>query len=256
MPSRTLNRITIMKTSQTPLVAFLLFSTLPGAYAVSPLITDDADTVPCGEFELVSTFEHMRLGGGERQNPLSLALTYGVHPQIEVGVGSGWIWSRDEDSVADTTLAAKWKHTAEEDPDVLFALGFSSKLGTASRDKNLGTGDPDYSLIGIVTFRTGLDTEIDLNLGYTSIGDFKLSRHKDAVFLGIAARHAITATFTAVGEFVVDTAADTFSGSQMFPRIGFQWEVHQSVFLDAIGYQGVGTTSEVRGLATAIRIEF
>ncbi len=245
-----------MKLHPYSLAALLLFTAVPGAYAVSPLLTDDADIVPTGEYELVFTFEHMRLGGGERENPLLFTLTYGIHPQIEVGVESGWIWNQDDNSVADTVLAAKWKHTAEEDPAVLFALGFESKLGTASRSKGLGSGDPDYSLIGIMTVQTGPDTEIDINIGYTSIGDLKLSRQKDEVFLGIGVRHAITDTFTAVGEFVVDTPANTFSGCEMFPRVGFQWEFNEAMFLDAIGYQGVGTTSDARGFAAALRFEF
>jgi hypothetical protein len=245
-----------MKSQRSILTALLAAAVMPAAYAVSPLITDDADTVPHGEFEWVITIEHMRLGGGDRENPLLFTLTYGIHPQIEVGVESGWIWNQDDNSVADTVLAAKWKHTTEEDPAMLFALGFASKLGTASRGKGLGSGDPDYSLIGIMTLQAGADTEIDFNIGYTSIGDLKLSREKDQVFLGIGARHPITETFTAVGEFVVDTPANTLSGSGMFPRLGFQWEFNDAMFLDVIGYQGVGTTSDVRGLATAVRFEF
>jgi len=67
---------------------------------------------------------------------------------------------------------------------------------------------------------------------------------------------AITDCFTAVGEFNVTTAADTFSGSQLVPRLGFQWEFADAAFLDVIGFHGVGTSSSFRGAATALRFEF
>ncbi len=46
---------------------------------------------------------------------------------------AGWLWSRDENSIADTTVAMKWKASAEEDPAILFSLGFETKLPTAMR---------------------------------------------------------------------------------------------------------------------------
>lgn len=245
-----------MKLTKKSITALTAASLATSALAVSPLITDDADTVPKGEFELVLDFTHERFGGGERENPLAIELVYGIHPQIEFGVGSGWIWNRDDSSVADTVIAAKWKSSADEDPGILFALGAEVKLPTASSSKDLGSGEPDYSLVGIVTFPLGNDTEIDMNVGYTAVDEFKLSSGKDELLLGVAARHQLTDEFAGVGEFIVSTAPDTLSGSELVGRLGFQWEFNDAMFLDFIGFHGMGVSSSFRGVGTALRFEF
>lgn len=84
-----------------------------------------------------------------------LELTRGVTPQLEMSVETGWAWFEETNGMADTTIGAKLKHTAEEDLPVLAALILDLKLPTASRSKGLGTGDVEFAVLGGLTVRPG-----------------------------------------------------------------------------------------------------
>jgi len=236
----------------------VLFLT-PSAWAVSPLLTDDADTVPAGEFELVLTSGFAREPGA-RLNPFLIALTRGVTPQVEIAIEGGYLFgetggSRD-DGWADTELSVKWKFSAAEDPAFLAALFAGVKLPTASQSKGFGSGDPDCSLGIIGTWALAEGTFLDANLGYTATDTLKPSTVTDSLFLGLAVRHDLSETFTLVAEGVTEMRPDRFSGAETRLRAGFQWQVAEARFVDFAFGHGLGSISGNREATLGLRLEF
>jgi hypothetical protein len=87
------------------------------AHAVSPLFTDDADTVPKGKFQLGTGVEYYKAGSLRRWS-LPLNPVIGLNDRWEAGVNCGYQWQKGPDSLGamkradsllDTTLATKWK---------------------------------------------------------------------------------------------------------------------------------------------------
>lgn len=85
-------------------------------HAVSPLFTDDADTVPKGKFQLGAGVEYYKAGSLRRWS-LPVNPIIGLNDRWEAGLNFGYQWQNNADrssttsaaGVLDSTLATKWK---------------------------------------------------------------------------------------------------------------------------------------------------
>ena len=230
MNPRLLITLTLMLLSQSVLLA------------VSPLVTDDADTVEAGKLQLNCDFfccaDEFNLvvfcadqpGPGpdsstrtRRHIRLSVARWLRADPnQRRCRRPNGSNGRAKVSTVGRTERQAQIQRA----PDL--------KLPTVSDRHGLGTGDPDVGLVGIATYKLG-KTSFDSNIGYYAIDISRADFDNDRWFIGEAVRHELSKEWTVVAEayaLLPNTRAGghatwNFSG-------GPQWNVRENIVVTAL----------------------
>jgi len=180
----------------------LIFSPSITAYAARPLTTDDAGTVEKGEFQVEVGFDALRQDNHDREYSPSLTLTYGLLDRMDLGIGSGYIFSRPkedkkENGIVDTELKLKYRWIDEKDWRPAFAMTGTLKLPTASESRGLGSGQTDFRINAILKKNLSKKLVLHLNLGYTFIGEDHVNNELN---YSMAAQFILTEKWGLVGE--------------------------------------------------------
>jgi hypothetical protein len=133
--------------------AILLMLLLDAALAVSPLVTDDADTVEPAHLQLNTGWQFSRTGSASLSavpvNPVLGLNLYG-----ELGTTFGYQWSdgpTQADGITDLLISTKWRLWHGSDDILRISARFDLKAPTASTDRGLGTGKTDGGIVLIAT---------------------------------------------------------------------------------------------------------
>jgi hypothetical protein len=187
-------------------VLFILLSQ-GTAFAVSPLVTDDADTVEAGKLQINNDFFVVRAASTSLYS-ISPNPVLGLFPRLELGAIFGYQWREGSGSsratseahgITDLTIAPKFRLWQGMDDQLKLTARMDLKLPTAPSSHALGTGDPDVGLVGIATFKAG-KTSLDSNLGYYAIDSSRAEFDNDRWFVGEAVRHELNREWTVVAE--------------------------------------------------------
>jgi hypothetical protein len=220
-------------------------------FAVSPLVTDDADTVEAGKLQLNCDFQLVRTSS----TSLYLILinpVLGLTPRLELGAIFGYQWrdgsgsiptTSDADDLTDLTIAPKLRLWQSLENKLKFGARMDLKLPTVSDRHGLGTGDPDIGVVGIATYTFG-KTSLDFNAGYYAIDISRADFDDDRWFVGQTIRQMLNKKWTVFAEvfaFLPNTRAGGhanwyFSG-------GPQWSVRKNVSLCALIGSAAGHNS-------------
>ena len=182
----------------TKLTLRLICGLLPGllltpvGQAVSPLTTDDADTVEPGRLQLNVGCQFSRTGSTESYT-LPVNPVLGLNARGELGATFGYQWrggSSDANGIADLTLATKWRLWQTADDGFKLSGRFDLKVPAASEQDGLGTGNLDAGVVLIATRCWG-STCLDWNAGYASIDLAGGVFRDDQWFLAQAVRHEL-----------------------------------------------------------------
>jgi hypothetical protein len=243
-----------MKQRTSGILTALLFSAA-SAFAGRPLAVDDADLVEPWHAEVeggAALYEN----GSMRHWDFPAALTLGVLPSVEAGIGWGGQIERCDDECGkhlttrdahDFTVGAKWKVLPAERFFADQALAFSWKIPVASRSKGLGTGEHDFDMTWIVTKRFGEDFSAHLNAGCTWTGG---DGEDDILHYGVAAGWCVTPQVELVAEVYADTPITAEDDTSVTAACGLRWTVADALVLDVAA--GADLRGEERGwLATA-----
>ncbi len=210
--------------------------------AVSPLVTDDADTVEPGKLQLNCDFFFFRTASTSLYSG-QLNPVLGLTPRLELGAIFGYQWrngsgstptTADADDVTDLTIAPKFRLWHSSDDHLKFSARMDLKLPTASKRNGLGSGDPDVGLVGIATYKLG-KTSFDSNLGYYAIDITRADFDNDRWFIGEAVRHELNEKWTLVAEaygLLPNTRAGGYAN--WYFSAGPQWSVRDNVFITAL----------------------
>ena len=222
--------------------ALALFSFQNSLLAVSPLVTDDADTVEPGKLQLNCDFFLVRTGSTSLYSvPFNPVL--GLTPNLELGAIFGYQWrvgsgstsfTADASGLTDLTLAPKLRLWQGLDDKLKFGARLDLKLPTATARHGLGTGDPDVGLVGIATYRCG-KTSFDSNVGYYAIDLSRAAFDNDRWFIGEAVRHEVNKQWTVVAEaygLLPNTRAGGYA--TWYFSGGPQWSVRENVVITAL----------------------
>jgi hypothetical protein len=224
------------------LVALCLLASASALHAVSPLVTDDADTVELDKLQLNCDFFVVRTGSSSlysgQLNPVR-----GLTPRLELGAIFGYQWrngsgmtptTTDADDITDLTIAPKIRLLETPEDKLKFSARIDLKLPTASKRNGLGTGDPDLGLVGIATYTVG-KTSFDSNLGYYAIDISRTDFDNDRWFIGEAVRQRVNDNWTVVGEaygLVPNTGAG--GHATWYFSVGPQWNVRDHILVTAL----------------------
>jgi hypothetical protein len=228
-------------------IAFFGLLVCESASAVSPLITDDADTVEPGK-------QQLNLGWLlTHSSPETLSLVpanfiTGINSRSELGVTFGYQFRDtnssaavgDANGVTDILLANKWQLWQSRDQKVKIGFRFDLKLPVASKARGLGTGDVDAGFVMIATRSWG-DTMFDWNIGYVAVDLPGRHSADDRWFLGQAIRHKLDQRWSVVGETFALLANTGAGGPSTFhAALGGQFSVNDHLVLSALAGTELG----------------
>ena len=220
----------------------LMLSLESMVFAVSPLVTDDADTVEASKLQLNCDFQFIRTGSTSFYL-VSINPVLGLTPRFELGAVFGYQWrdgsgsiptTIDADDLTDLTIAPKLRLWQGLEDKLKFGTRMDLKLPIASDRHGLGTGNPDIGVVGIATYTIG-KTSLDFNAGYYAIDISRADLDDDRWFVGQTVRRMLNEKWTLLAEvfaFLPNTRAGGhanwyFSG-------GPQWSVRENVSLSAL----------------------
>lgn len=224
------------------IASFLLLAGMSPARAVPPLITDDADTVDPGQWQLNTgcLFSHT---ASEQLFVFPVNLVTGLNSRAEVGLTIGYQGrdgagiapeTRDASGVTDLFLETKWHLYQSADENFNVSARFDLKLPTASRSQGFGTGDVDTDVVLIATRSWG-ETEIDWNLGYIAVDPARGSARDDRWFFGQALRQKLSERWTFISEIFAIVPNTGAGGSSNFHfNAGAQFTVRENLIISAL----------------------
>ena len=215
--------------------SLIFFSSMP-TYAARPLTTDDAWTVEKGEFQLEAGFDVLRQDNHDREYSPSITLTYGLLERMDLGVGSGYVFSHPkegerENGMADTKIKLKYRWMDEKNWRPALAVSGILKIPTASESKGLGSGQTDFGLNAILTKTLTKKWVVHLNFGYTFIGEDHVNNELN---YSIAAQFLLTEKWGLVGEVVGVNNFNGRHGDDPFSGlIGTYYSITDKIIWDA-----------------------
>jgi cobalt/nickel transport protein len=215
--------------------SIIVFSSMP-THAARPLTTDDAWTVEKGEFQLEVGFDALRQDTHDREYSPSLTLTYGLLERMDLGIGSGYVFSHPkegerENGMADTEIKLKYRWIDEKNWRPALTTSGILKIPTASESKGLGSGQTDFGINAILTKTIGKKWVVHLNLGYTFIGEDHVNNEFN---YSVAAQFLLTEKWALVGEIVGVNNFNGRHGDDPFSGlIGTYYSMTDKIILDA-----------------------
>jgi hypothetical protein len=243
-----MDRISRMKIASQPGLLLAVCLLVPvTTRAVSPLFTDDADTVPKGKFQFGSGVEYFKASSLRRWS-LLINPVVGLNDRWEAGVNVGYQWQKERDSlgamtsadaVLDTPLATKWKWFDQTNHWFSLSTRLDLKIPTASDRKGLGTGKTDAAGVLIATKTIGA-TSFDFNLGYTLSGVGATSASDDELFIGQTVRYALSERWTLVCEVFGRVPFDGGRDATANFNGGVQFFLKPNLALEAAALTSVG----------------
>jgi hypothetical protein len=221
------------------------------AYAVSPLVVDDADTTEPGHFQVNPDFQFVRKDSVCLYS-IPINPVVGLNARTELGVIFGYQWrdgsgstptTGDAKGISDFTIVPKMWLWQGLDDRLKFSTRLDIKLPTASEHRELGTGNPDIGLVAIATYKDG-KTNFDWNLGYSAINVSRSELGDDHWFAGLAVRRELTNGWTILAEtyaLLPHTRAD--GSANFYFSGGPQWNISEHIIFSALVGTAVGHDS-------------
>ncbi len=248
------------KLFKTGLILILYLLAFPSVvFAVRPLSTDDAGTVGRMHFEIESGFEYADATNNE--STWATALKYGLLEKLDIAIEIPYQYINncdDEDGLGDITFSSKYHFLEETEGLPAMAISSSIKTKTGNDDKNLGTGEMDYSATAILTKEldniTGHKIIAHLNLGYT----YTDKSHDDIFSYGLAVEYPFNNRLNLVGELTGETTnfEGDFNDNPFAALMGFNYAFSELLRFDFGMSVGISEASPDYTIITGLTLSF
>jgi len=218
------------------MVSLIQFLCLRNAFASRPLSTDDAWTVEKGQFQLETGFDLSRQDNHDRGVSPSLMLSYGLLENMDIGIGSSYLFVRpkegeNENGLGDTEIKLKYRLLGEKIRMPAFALAGKVKIPTASESRGPGSGKADFGIDAIFTKELSKRFVLHLNIGYAFVGehgaDNELNYSGAAQFI-LSDKWALVGEIVAVNNFNSRRKNNLLSG-----LLGTNYLITENIIWDA-----------------------
>lgn len=203
------------------------------AYAVHPLISDDAGTVGTGKFELELNVEYSN-DDGDSTTQLAATLSAGIRENIDLVIGTPYHFLKTkndescttEDGLSDFLIEMKWRFY--EKNGLSFAIKPGIILPIGDEDKGLGDGKAAYSLY-LVTTKEMEPFSIHFNLGYIKNG----KELRDIWHYSLAGQYQVTKPLIVVANIGGETNPDRESSVHpLFLLGGIVYSITENLDVD------------------------
>lgn len=217
----------------------ILLSAPVAAWAMHPLITDDAGTQGKGKFQLemnasYGTDKITDAGASVKtvEGALVVNLTYGAAETLDVFVEApyaGWRAKADgavlgsERGIADVSVGAKWRFFEKD--GLCFAIKPGITIPNGDEDKGLGTGRAGYSAYLVAT-KEFEQAAVFLNLGYIR-NENKADEEKNLWHASLAGTYEVVKKLKLAADIGMEKNTDKAAEQDpLFGLVGFIYSVN------------------------------
>ena len=221
------------------------------AWAMHPLITDDAGTQGQGRYQLEvnGQYDHDDDGSVEtRGGQIATILTYGLVKTVDLVAIAPYLWDKetdggltksDESGLGDTTLDVKWRFLERE--GLALAIKPGLNLPTGDKDHGLGAGKTGYHVYAIAS-KEADPWAIHANLGYIR-NENDANDRENLWHASLAATYNLIKELKLVGNLGVDRNPDkTSEDNPAFLLGGLVYTLSDRMELDC-GYKHALTSA-------------
>lgn len=216
------------------MVAFIAFPL--NGFAYRPLATEDAGVTGKGVTQLEVSWDYLKWNG-DRENVLLFVPIYGITERIELSVEVPYLFHNHEgedrmDGIGDINLVGKFLLLEEKEMRPALALKGAVKTKSGNEEKGLGSGDIDYSVVGVTSKSFGT-LALHGMFGYAFVGANGDDNVRNIYLYGLAADYSVTDKFHLVAEIVGNRHPDrTMPDHPLSGLLGFTHQVADKVILD------------------------
>lgn len=207
------------------------------AHAYRPFTTEDAGVAGKGVVQMELSWDYIRWDNGDEENNFLLVPIYGITERIELSFEIPYMFldpeeESSEDGLGDVTIAGKFLLIEESEVNPAFTLKAGIKTQSGDEEKGLGSGDPDYSNVAVVS-KTIDDFQLHGMLGYTFVGNDNDEALRDFYLYGIGIDYGLTETFHLVAEVAGNRNPDrTSDDDPSGGLIGAIYSVSEHIAID------------------------
>jgi len=224
------------------LVILLVFSMVAcsafplNGFAYRPFVTEDAGVAGKGVAQLELSWDYLKWNG-DRENVLLFVPIYGITERIELSAEIPYLFHNHEgvermDGIGDINLVGKFLLLEEKESRPALALKGALKTKSGNEEKGLGSGDFDYSVVGVASKSFGT-LALHAMFGYTLVGPNGDDNVSDIYLYGLAADYGVTEKFHVVAEIAGNRHPDrTASEDPLSGLLGFTHQIADKVILD------------------------
>lgn len=191
---------------------FCLFSGVTEVFAYRPLVTEDAGVAGKAVGQLETSWDYLRWGPGDSEASLLLVPIYGVTERLEMSVEIPYLFhdpppddeaaegtDSDREGLGDINLVGKFALSGESESAPALALKGAVKTSSGDVDQGLGSGDEDWSVVGVAS-KTLKGVTWHGMLGYTFVGENGDDNIRDIYLYGLAADFALNSRWHFLSE--------------------------------------------------------
>ncbi len=216
------------------MVAFIAFPV--NSFAYRPLTTEDAGVAGRGATQLEVSWDYLKWNG-DRENVLFFVPIYGITERIELSAEIPYLFHYHDgeermEGIGDINLVGKFLLLEENEMRPALALKGAMKTKSGNKERGLGSGDIDYSVVGVVSKCFGT-LALHGMFGYTFVGANGDDNVRDIYLYGLAADYSVTEKFHIVTEIAGNQHPDrTASDDPRSGLLGFTHQIADKVILD------------------------
>lgn len=244
---------------------------ISGAEAVTPSSAlfagrasyiNNAEPEPAGQLDVEEDVTFTRsLHSDYLEFPLTL--TYGILTDWDASISIGGQWQSYKASkgtrqtaygFSDMPLCSRYKLLDQERFFASQSVELEIKLPTASRSKQLGTGNPDYDLTWLVSKDFTDQITGDFNLGYTWLGDGIQGPLRDQLHYGAAVEYIATERLSLVGQVITSVPSARMKNTEVALSASVGWQLARNWQAHASFTKGVGSGSRVIDISGTVGI--
>ena len=221
-----------------------LGSAMMAAAAPIPFVADDTSVVGLNQYELTVASQHLQTAEGWVGNVPSVAIKYGIFPNLEVGITSALDYNSPAHTgtatgYGDTQLNAKYNLLSETVDLPAVSLAAIYLIPTGNQKDGLGSGHNDAYFPLWLQKTFGAYT-VDVGGGY---GINPGAGNKNWEYVGASIQRQLTDKLTAGVEIYNRSAISDTAGSDFAFNVGagYQLAANQSLSLTT-GRSFVGST--------------
>ncbi len=168
-------------------ISIVVFVICPeNSSAYRPLGTEDAGVAGKGVAQMEISWDYLKWDNGNEHVFLIVPI-YGVTERLELSAEIPYLVHNFEgettqSSIGDINLIAKYLLIQESKINPAFTIKGIVKLSTGDYEKGLGSGDEDYSIVGVASKGFG-NLMLHAHLGYTWVGKGKEEKGRGVISL-------------------------------------------------------------------------
>lgn len=243
-----------------PLSLMLVIIFSSDSFAYRPLTTEDAGVAGKDAAQLEISWDYLKWNDSN-ENILLFVPIYGIAERVELSFEIPYLFHRQNsgengNGIGDINIAGKFLISEENRTMPALTLKGAIKTKSGNKDRGLGSGDTDYSMVAVASKCMG-NVSLHAIFGYTFVGNGGDENIRDIYLYGLAADYRLTDSLNIVAEIAGNRHPDrTADSDPAGSLLGIIYKLSEKVVLDGGIRFGLNDSTLKWGSTIGVSITF